>query len=85
MTHAVLGWIILAFAVLGILANSRMTEKRPSTLLAFGNALFFIGPILWGVHLLVTNAKQLDAYGFGFALVGLIVMGIGLTAGRRRS
>lgn len=80
----IVAWVFLVGGAVGILMNSRMTARRPNMLLTFGNTLFFIGPILFGVRILAKDVKQLEAYGFAFALIGIAVMGVSLVTGRTR-
>jgi hypothetical protein len=82
-SNTILGCIFLAGGAVGILMNSRMTAKRPNMLLTFGNAIFFIGPILFGLRLLAKDIAQMEFYGFGFALLGLAVMGVSFLFARR--
>jgi hypothetical protein len=79
----VLGSAFLLLGALGILMNFRMTASRPNPLFAFGNVLFFVGPIVLGIRTIARTLHDLDYFVFGFALVGIVVMGIGLLLGRR--
>jgi hypothetical protein len=79
----VLGSAFLLLGAIGILMNSRMTASRPNPVFAFGNALFFVGPIILGVRTLARSIHELDYFVFGFAIAGIVVMGVGLLLGRR--
>jgi hypothetical protein len=79
----VLGCVFLLFGAIGILMNFRMTTSRPNPIFAFGNVVFFIGPIVLGVRTMARSLHDLDYFVFGFAAVGILVMGLGLILGRR--
>jgi hypothetical protein len=79
----VLGSAFLLLGALGILMNFRMTASRPNPLFAFGNVLFFVGPIVLGIRTIARTLHDLDYFVFGFALVGIVVMGLGLMLKRR--
>jgi hypothetical protein len=79
----VLGSAFLLLGAIGILMNFRMTASRPNPLFAFGNVLFFVGPIVLGIRTIAKSLHDLDYFVFGFAIVGIVVMGIGLLLGRR--
>lgn len=78
-----LGSAFLLLGALGIFMNFRMTASRPNPIFAFGNVLFFIGPIVLGMRTIVHTLHDLDYFVFGFAIVGIVVMGTGLLFGRR--
>ncbi|MGC2242442.1 MAG: hypothetical protein WBA06_02350, partial [Candidatus Aquilonibacter sp.] len=69
----------------GILMNFRMRASRPNPVFAFGNVLFFVGPIVLGIRSIVHSVNQVEYFAFGFAALGLVVMSIGLILGRRRN
>jgi hypothetical protein len=79
----VLGCVFLLFGAIGILMNFRMTTSRPNPIFAFGNVVFFVGPIVLGVRTMARSLHDLDYFVFGFAVVGILVMGLGLILGRR--
>jgi hypothetical protein len=79
----VLGSVFLLLGAVGILMNFRMTAVRPNPFFAFGNVLFFVGPIILGVRTVAKSLHDLDYFVFGFAIVGIVVMGIGLVLTRR--
>ena len=79
----VLGSAFLLLGAVGILMNFRMTAVRPNPLFAFGNVLFFIGPIVLGIRTIAKSLHDLDYFVFGFAIVGIVVMGVGLILARR--
>ncbi len=79
----VLGSAFLLLGAIGILMNFRMTATRPNPILAFGNVLFFVGPIVLGIRTIARTLHDLDYFVFGFAIVGIVVMGAGLLVGRR--
>ena len=74
----VLGSIFLLLGAIGILMNFRMTASRPNPIFAFGNVLFFVGPIVLGIRTIAHTLHDLDYFVFGFAAVGIVVMGAGL-------
>jgi hypothetical protein len=77
-TTIALGSAFLLLGAIGILMNFRMTASRPNPLFAFGNVLFFVGPIILGVRTIAKTMHDLDYFVFGFAIVGIVVMGLGL-------
>jgi hypothetical protein len=79
----VLGSAFLLLGAFGILMNFRMTASRPNPLFAFGNVLFFVGPVVLGIRTISKSLHDLDYFVFGFAIVGIVVMGIGVLLGRR--
>jgi uncharacterized membrane protein len=81
----VVGSICILGGALGILMNLRMGSSRTNTVFAFGNALFFVGPIVLGIRSIAHSMKDIEYFAFGFAAVGLVVMSIGLVLGRRRN
>jgi FtsH-binding integral membrane protein len=81
----IVGVACLIGGAIGILMNFRMTSSRPNPVFAFGNVLFFIGPIVLGIRSIVHSVNQVEYFAFGFAAVGLLVMSIGLILGRRRN
>ncbi len=78
-----LGSAFLLLGALGIFMNFRMTASRPNPIFAFGNVLFFVGPIVLGMRTIARSLHDLDYFVFGFAIVGIVVMGTGLLFGRR--
>jgi hypothetical protein len=78
-----LGSAFLLLGAIGILMNFRMTASRPNPFFAFGNVLFFVGPIVLGIRTMAKSIHDLDYFVFGFAIVGIIVMGFGLLLKRR--
>lgn len=78
MSTIVLGSAFLLLGAIGILMNFRMTALRPNPLFGFGNALFFVGPIVLGIRTIAKSIHELDYFVFGFATVGIVVMGLGL-------
>ncbi|HTZ55861.1 MAG TPA: hypothetical protein VMB20_12440 [Candidatus Acidoferrum sp.] len=78
-----LGSAFLLLGAIGILMNFRMTASRPNPLFAFGNVLFFVGPIVLGIRTIARTLHDLDYFVFGFAIAGIVVMGVGLLLGRR--
>jgi hypothetical protein len=81
----ILGLIFLIGGVIGIMMNFRISAVRPSPIFAFGNVLFFIGPIVLGIRSLSRTIDQVDFFALAFATIGLVVMGIGLVRGRSRT
>lgn len=81
----VIGCLCVIGGAIGILMNFRMTTSRPNPVFAFGNVLFFIGPIVLGIRSIVRSINQVELFAFGFAAVGLAVMIAGLVLGRRRN
>jgi hypothetical protein len=79
----VLGSVFLLLGAVGILMNFRMTAARPNPIFAFGNVLFFVGPIVLGIRTIARTMHDLDYFVFGFAIVGIVVMGLGLAFRRR--
>ncbi|MGB6986382.1 MAG: hypothetical protein WBD74_10460 [Candidatus Aquilonibacter sp.] len=79
----VLGSAFLLLGAIGILMNFRMTAARPNPIFAFGNVLFFVGPIVLGIRTIARTMHDLDYFVFGFAIVGLVVMGVGLMLRRK--
>lgn len=79
----VIGCLCVIGGAVGILTNFRMTSSRPNPVLAFGNVLFFIGPIVLGIRSIARSMTGVEYFAFGFAAIGLIVMGVGLVLGRR--
>jgi hypothetical protein len=79
----VIGCLCVIGGVVGVLMNFRMTTSRPNPLFAFGNVLFFIGPIVLGIRSIARTMTDVEYFAFGFAAIGLVVMGIGLVLGRR--
>jgi uncharacterized membrane protein HdeD (DUF308 family) len=80
---AVIGSLCVIGGAIGVLMNFRMTTSRPNPLFAFGNVLFFIGPIVLGIRSIAHSLKDLEYFAFGFAAVGLAIMILGLALGRR--
>jgi nucleoside permease NupC len=81
----VIGCLCVIGGAIGILMNFRMTTSRPNPVFAFGNVLFFIGPIVLGIRSIARSMNQVELFAFGFAAVGLAVMIAGLVLGRRRN
>jgi uncharacterized membrane protein HdeD (DUF308 family) len=81
----VVGCVCILGGAFGILMNFRMRASRPNPVFAFGNVLFFIGPIVLGIRSIVHSVNQVEYFAFGFAAVGLVVMSVGLILGRRRN
>jgi len=79
----VLGSVFLLLGAAGILMNFRMTAQRPNPIFAFGNVLFFVGPIVLGIRTIARTLHDLDYFVFGFAAAGIVVMGIGLIFRRK--
>jgi hypothetical protein len=79
----VLGSAFLLLGAVGILMNFRMTAARPNPIFAFGNVLFFVGPIVLGIRTIARTMHDLDYFVFGFAIVGIVVMGLGLALRRK--
>jgi hypothetical protein len=79
-----LGCIFLIGGVIGVLMNFRISAVKPSPAFAFGNVLFFIGPILLGIRSLSRSLDQVDFFAFAFAGIGIAVMGAALMLGRKR-
>jgi hypothetical protein len=79
----VLGSAFLLLGAIGILMNFRMSASRPNPIFAFGNVLFFIGPIVLGVRTLARSLHELDYFVFGFAVVGMVIMTLGIILRRR--
>lgn len=79
----VLGSAFLLLGAVGILMNFRMTAARPNPIFAFGNVLFFVGPIVLGIRTIARTLHDLDYFVFGFAIVGIVVMGVGLALRRK--
>ncbi|MGD0968347.1 MAG: hypothetical protein ABR949_08690 [Candidatus Aquilonibacter sp.] len=80
----VIGCLCVIGGAIGVLMNFRMTTSRPNPLFAFGNVLFFIGPIVLGIRSIAHSLNDLEYFAFGFAAIGVVVMGAGLAFGRRR-
>ncbi len=78
-----LGSAFLLLGAVGILMNFRMTAARPNPIFAFGNVLFFVGPIVLGIRTIARTLHDLDYFVFGFAIVGIVVMGVGLAFRRK--
>jgi hypothetical protein len=81
----VIGCICLLGGAVGILMNFRISAVRPNSAFAFGNVLFFIGPIVLGVRSLSRTIDDVDLFAFGFAALGLLVMGAALLMRRNRT
>jgi len=79
----VVGCACILGGAFGILMNFRMSASRPNPVFAFGNVLFFIGPIVLGIRAIAHSMRDVEYFSFGFAALGLVVMGIGLSLGRR--
>ncbi len=79
----VIGCLCVIGGAIGILMNFRMTTSRPNPVFAFGNVLFFIGPIVLGIRSIARTMDQVGYFAFGFAVIGLVVMMLGLGLGRR--
>ncbi|HEX8807115.1 MAG TPA: hypothetical protein VF741_09200 [Candidatus Aquilonibacter sp.] len=79
----ILGSAILLLGAIGIMMNFRMSASRPNPIFAFGNVIFFVGAIVLGVRTLARSLHELDYFVFGFAVVGLVIMTIGLLLRRR--
>lgn len=73
----------MLLGAVGILMNFRMGASRPNPVFAFGNVLFFVGPIVLGMRTIARSLHDLDYFVFGFATLGIVVMGVGLLLGRR--
>lgn len=83
MPMIALGSAFLLLGAIGILMNFRMTASRPNPVFAFGNVLFFVGPIVLGIRTIAHSLHDLDYFVFGFAITGIVVMGAGLLFRRR--
>ncbi|MGA7571606.1 MAG: hypothetical protein WCC70_05230 [Candidatus Aquilonibacter sp.] len=81
----IVGCACILGGAFGILMNFRMRASRPNPVFAFGNVLFFVGPIVLGIRSIVHSVNQVEYFAFGFAALGLVVMSIGLILGRRRN
>ncbi|MGA7746439.1 MAG: hypothetical protein WBG27_10220 [Candidatus Aquilonibacter sp.] len=81
----IVGCACILGGAFGILMNFRMRASRPNPVFAFGNVLFFVGPIVLGIRSIVHSVNQVEYFAFGFAALGLVVMSIGLVLGRRRN
>jgi hypothetical protein len=79
----VFGSALILLSALGILTNFGMTTSRRSRLFAFGNVLFFIAPVVFGMRIIARSLHELEYFGFGYAAVGIVVMGLGLALRRR--
>jgi hypothetical protein len=84
-TLVIVGCACILGGAFGILMNFRMRASRPNPVFAFGNVLFFVGPIVLGIRSIVHSVNQVEYFAFGFAALGLVVMSIGLILGRRRN
>jgi hypothetical protein len=80
-----IGCICLLGGAVGILMNFRISAVRPNSAFAFGNVLFFIGPIILGVRSLSRTIDDVDLFAFAFAALGLLVMGAALVLRRPRT
>lgn len=81
----IVGCVCILGGAFGILMNFRMRASRPNPVFAFGNVLFFIGPIVLGIRSIARTMNDVEYFAFGFAAVGLLVMSVGLILGRRRN
>jgi uncharacterized membrane protein HdeD (DUF308 family) len=81
----IVGCVCILGGAFGILMNFRMRAARPNPVFAFGNVLFFVGPIVLGIRSIAHTMNDVEYFAFGFAAVGLVVMSAGLMLGRRRN
>jgi uncharacterized membrane protein YhiD involved in acid resistance len=79
----ILGCIFLIGGAIGIMMNFRMSAVRPNPLFAFGNALFFIGPIVLGIRTLSRTINDVDIFAIAFSGIGLFIMAAALLKRRR--
>jgi uncharacterized membrane protein YgdD (TMEM256/DUF423 family) len=83
-SNALLGWIFIVGAAVGVLASVRMTMRRPNPLLTLGSTLFFLGPLVIGARLVVRSLDQIETLGFFISIGGMLFITIGLLLRRRR-
>ncbi|HUA08589.1 MAG TPA: hypothetical protein VMA98_04890 [Candidatus Acidoferrales bacterium] len=81
-----IGSLFLLLGALGILMSFRLASSRANPVFGWGNALFFVGPIVLAIRTLAHSLHDLDYFVFGFAIAGILIMGAGMTLrGRRRA